>query len=397
VARTARRDVAHARKSEAPGEALVNNLALVDERGRLVELETLTGDVDATTTKDELDRIQPLYSAILRSIPDLMFVIRKDGTYLGYRANDPKMLYVPPSTFIGKTIRQVMPHSLAGMFADAIGRALGSLEPVEVTYELPVGGVRRSYEARLTACDSDRVVALVRDLTEIKKARAQSHDLAGRLIASQEMERMRIARELHDDLGQRIALLNIEIDRLVAPGSAMRKLVQSQKRLGVQVGELVHYLNQLAHQLHPSKVHTLGLTPSIQSICAEFSKRSKISASFAHGALPRSIDTNVSLCLYRITQEALHNVFRHSRARHVSVKLDSVRGALSLQIVDDGAGFDALRIESTGLGLISMRERVGLLGGTLQIHSTPQTGTRITAKVPLPQGGRRRPPQTRDV
>ena len=279
----------------------------------------------------KLDRLQALNSAILRAIPDLMFVIRKDGTYLDCHANDPKMLYVPPSAFIGKTIRQVMPRSLTRMFGDAIARALSSVEPVEINYELPIDGKQRFFEARLTACNKDQVVAVVRDLTEIEKARAQSHDLAGRLIASQEMERMRIARELHDDLSQKVALLNIEIDRLVAPGSAMRKLVQSQKRLAVQVGELVHDLNQLAHQLHPSKVHTLGLTPSVRSICGEFSKRFKISASFAHGAMPNWIDPNVSLCLYRITQEALHNVVRHSRARHVSVTLDSERGALSLR------------------------------------------------------------------
>jgi signal transduction histidine kinase len=368
VARRANRHSAHARKTEAHDGTLANDPAIVDQRA---------------------------LSAILRSSPDLMFVIRKDGTYLGYHANDPKLLYTPPSAFIGKTIQQVMPRSLTSMFTDAIARALGSVEPVVVTYELPIGDVRRSYEARLTACGRDRVVAVVRDLTEIAKARARSDDLAGRLIVSQEMERMRIARDVHDDLGQKISLLNIEIDRLAAPDGAVREFVQFQKRLAAQVGEIANDLNHLAHELHPSRLDTLGLKRSIGSLCAEFSNRRKISASFAHGVLPTSIDPNVSLCLYRITQEALHNVFRHSRARQVSVRLGSARGVLSLQIVDDGVGF-ASEAEPTGLGLRGMRERVGLLGGTLQVHSRPQAGTRITARVPLRRGDRRRSSRNRD-
>jgi signal transduction histidine kinase len=182
----------------------------------------------------------------------------------------------------------------------------------------------------------------------------------------------------------------------MAQGGSVRTFVQFQKRLAAQVGEIATDLNQLAHELHPSKVDTLGLERSIRALCVEFSNRRKINASFAHGALPRSIDPNVSLCLYRITQEALHNVFRHSRARSVLVRLGSARGVLSLQVADDGVGFDASREAPSGLGLISMRERVALLGGTLQIHSIPQAGTRITATVQLPQDARRSP-QNRDV
>jgi signal transduction histidine kinase len=336
-----------------------------------------------------LDQIETLHSAVLRAIPDLMFVIHKNGTYLDYHASNPKLLFAPPSAFIGKTIRQVMPPSLADMFADAIASALGSRHPVKVEYELPLGGNRRLYEARLTSCGSDRVVAIVRDLTEIEKAHAHSRNLAGRLIASQEMERMRIARELHDDLGQKVALLNIEIDRLVEIGNDRRELADSHKRLSDQVAGLSRDLNQIAHQLHPSKVHALRLDSSIRSICAEFSKRHAINATFVHGPLPKSVDPNVSLCLYRITQEALHNVVRHSRARHVSVQLGSKQDSLSLRIVDDGVGFDTMSSEAEGLGLVSMRERIGLVGGTLHIWSKPQRGTRIEAAVPLRQGARR--------
>jgi signal transduction histidine kinase len=360
--------------------------------GRLVRLEAHSRKGEPRKGKPvdgALDQIETLHSAVLRAIPDLMFVIHKNGTYLDYHASNPKMLFLPPSAFIGKTIRQVMPPSLADVFADAITSALGSRHPVKVEYELPLGSNRRLYEARLTSCGSDRVVAIVRDLTEIENAHAQSRNLAGRLIASQEMERMRIARELHDDLGQKVALLNIEIDRLVEIGNDRGDLADSHRRLSAQVAGLARDLNQIAHQLHPSKVHALRLDSSIRSVCTEFSKRHALNAIFVQGALPKSVDPNVSLCLYRITQEALHNVIRHSRAHHVSVKLASTRDSLSLRIVDDGVGFDAMSSQAEGLGLVSMRERVSLVGGTLHIWSKPERGTRIEAAVPLRQGARR--------
>jgi signal transduction histidine kinase len=371
---------------------LVKNRGIVARRSsHLVDLETIGRDrTDARRTKAALDEIETLYSAVLRALPDLMFVIRRDGTYLDYHAGDAKQLFASPSAFIGKKIRDVMPPSLAEMFGEAIMGAIGSSEPVVVKYELPMSGDQRSYEARLTAAGSDRVVAIVRDLTEIERAHAQNRSLAGRLIASQEMERSRIARELHDDLSQKVALLNIEIDQLVAPGVPRRERVRCQRRLAVQLSELADDLNHLAHRLHPSKLHTLGLEASIRSICAEFSRRRDIKVNFAHGRLPRSINPHASLCLYRVAQEALHNVFRHSQACHVSVELCSEQSSLLLQIVDDGLGFDPVGAERTGLGLVSMRERVSHLGGTLQIRSGAQTGTRITAMVPLRKAVRHR-------
>jgi signal transduction histidine kinase len=382
---------ANARKREVTLARLVKSRAMVARRGHLVEFERIgRNGSDAGPADDALDEIEAQYSAVLRALPDLVFVIQSDGTYLDYHAGDAKQLFAPPSAFIGRKIREIMPPSLADMFDEAITNAIGSSGPVVVKYELPMSGDRRSFEARLTAAGGDRVIAIVRDLTEIERAHAQNRSLAGRLIASQEMERRRIARELHDDLSQKVALLNIEIDQLVAPGVARRERVKCQKRLAVRLSELADDLNHLAHRLHPSKLHTLGLEASIRSICAEFSRRRDIKVSFTHGPLPRTINPNVSLCLYRVAQEGLHNVFRHSQASHVSVELCSEQSALLLQIVDDGLGFDPVGAERTGLGLVSMRERVSQLGGTLQIRSGAQTGSRITAMVPLREAVRHR-------
>src|SRR5262245_37997937 len=157
--------------------------------------------------------------AILRAIPDLMFVLLRDGTYVDYHARDSTLLFVPPSAFIGKTVRDIMPPPLAELMMDAIERACRTDEMIVVDYEL-VMDEPRAFEARIVQAGADRVLSIVRDVTESKRATELNRDLARRLIMRQEVERQRIARELHDDVCQRIALLNIEIDKFSThPGS----------------------------------------------------------------------------------------------------------------------------------------------------------------------------------
>src|SRR5678816_4604722 len=148
--------------------------------------------------------------AILRAIPDLMFVLLRDGTYVDYHARDPQLLFVPPSAFIGRKLRDVLPTPLADLMMDAIERACETDDTIVVEYELPMDEPR-AFEARIVQAGPDRVLSIVRDVTESKRAMELNRDLARRLIVRQEIERQRIARELHDDVSQRIALLNIEL------------------------------------------------------------------------------------------------------------------------------------------------------------------------------------------
>ena len=224
----------------------------------------------------------------------------------------------------------------------------------------------RHFEARLVNAERGRVLGMVRDVTDAKRTQALNHDLAGRLIVSQEAERQRIARELHDDLSQKIALLNIEIDQMAAEahGSESRTRLRD---LSLRAGEIATDVHNLSHELHPSKLQTLGLVAAVQSLCQEVSRQFTVDVAFTAGTLPRSIDPGVSLCLYRIAQEALHNVTRHSHARHAAVRVAMDDDALSLQIA----------------GLVSMRERVALAKGHLAIHAFPGRGTRIAVRVPL--------------
>jgi signal transduction histidine kinase len=325
--------------------------------------------------------------AILRAIPDLMFVLRRDGTYVDYHARDPKALFVPPSTFMGKNVRNVLPPPLAELIMDALERACQTDDPIVVEYELPMGEPR-SFEARIVRAGADRLLSIVRDVTESKRASELNRDLARRLIARQEIERQRIARELHDDVSQRIALLNIEIDQISTQGVPEESRARL-RALSAQARDVATDVHRMSYALHPSWLETLGLVAALQSLCRDVSKQRNLHVAFTKGSIPPSIDPNVSLCLYRIVQEALHNVARHSGAREARVSITCGDGHIALQISDSGIGFDPRHVRPAGLGLASMRERVAVLNGQLVINSVPGGGTQIAVHIPTIQNSER--------
>ena len=330
------------------------------------------------------------FSAILRAIPDLMFILLRDGTYVDCHTRDPKALFVAPEAFIGRKVRDVLPSPLADTMMDALERACESNEPVVVEYELPMGE-ERSYEARIVHMGADRLLSIVRDVTELKRASALNRDLARRLISSQEAERQRIARELHDDVSQRIAAMIMEIEQIAAQVES----VQSRARLralSAQAGEIAVDLHRMSYELHPSRLRIIGLTDALESLCSDVSKQRNLQIAFTHGEMPASMDSGISLCLYRIVQEALHNVARHSHATNAEVSVTCEDGQIALRISDSGIGFDPGRLSQAGLGLVSMRERVAAHNGRLAIEAVPGSGTRITVGLPLRSQATSAPP-----
>jgi signal transduction histidine kinase len=319
--------------------------------------------------------------ALLRAIPDLMFVLLRDGTYVDYHVRDPNLLFVPPSAFIGRKVREIMPPAVAEMMMDALERASQSGGPVMVEYELPMGEAR-SYEARIVPVDADRLLSIVRDVTESKRASELSRDFARRLISRQEVERQRIARELHDDVGQRIALMNIELDA-IATQVGSDQLRTRLRKLYMQASEIAIAVQQMSYELHPSRLRTLGLIPALRSLCRDMSNQRSLRVAFTHAAIPPSVNADVSLCLYRIVQGALHNVARHSNASEAQVSVTCDEHDIALQIVDSGVGFDPKQVQHAGLGLVSMRERVAILHGQLAIDAVPGGGTRVSVRIPL--------------
>jgi signal transduction histidine kinase len=279
-----------------------------------------------------------------------------------------------------------MPPALADTFMSAIDRARTDDDTVVVHYDLHMDEVKQ-FEARLVPADNGRVVSIVRDVTEAKRALELNRALAGRIIVSQEEERQRIARELHDDLSQKIALLNLEVHQIAGevPENGARTRLE---KVSSQVSEIATDLSDLSHKLHPSRLQTLGLIESVRLLCTEISQQRQVNVMFSAAELDQTVDPGVSLCLYRIAQEALHNVAKHSQARDASVHLTREGNDVHLQISDSGVGFDPVAADHAGLGLVSMKERVGVLKGHLVIHAAPGRGTRIGVRVPLTPPGR---------
>jgi len=203
----------------------------------------------------------------------------------------------------------------------------------------------------------------------------------GRLINAQEQERRRIARELHDDIGQQLTLLELELDQLRQRSSETLKA--PLEKLYLQASAVSAATRTISHGLHSAHLEFLGLVPALRNLCETVAQETSIAVDFTEKNVPASVDPQLSLCLYRVTQEALHNIARHSHAHKASVELHGGHERLWLHIVDDGVGITAEREHAAALGLASMRERVGLAGGTFRLDSEPMRGTRIEAIIPI--------------
>jgi signal transduction histidine kinase len=213
-----------------------------------------------------------------------------------------------------------------------------------------------------------------------------SRALARRLLTAHEDERRRLARELHDDLSQRLARLSIDAARVERsiPASSEKEAARTMRTDLARLGDDVH---SLAYQLHPSVLDDLGLNEALKVECEQFSRRESIPARLTSFEAPVEVPSDVAVCLFRIAQEALRNAARHARAREVSLAVTIWNGGLRMTVSDDGVGFDSARTGfRRSLGHASMRERASLLGGTLEIESAPGRGTTVNVSVPLKEG-----------
>ena len=209
--------------------------------------------------------------------------------------------------------------------------------------------------------------------------------LSGRLINAHDEERSRLAGEIHDDFSQRLAVLSLGLET-VAEGipESLQETNRQMRELTESASELGADLHSLSHRLHSTTLERLGLAAGVASFCNEFSAQHGAQVAFSHQDLPRSVSPDISLCLFRIVQEALRNVQKHSGAAHAQVRIEAMDDTLHLSISDDGTGFDAEDgARPQGLGLWSMRERVRLVSGRFEIHSNEQKGTRIDVWTPI--------------
>lgn len=227
------------------------------------------------------------------------------------------------------------------------------------------------------------IIILIAKNSKLKRLELQSRELNRHLIQAQEEERKSIARELHDDFGQRLAFLKIDLEMAIQEDPSLNKAAPTRLRsILAGIEELSTDVQHLSHSLHSSKLQYLGLRSALKNLCAQLEKQHCITINPQTGDPGEDVSKEVELCFYRVAQEALHNIAKHSSADRAEIKLSSDGSFLRMEISDNGKGFDPTK-PSQGLGLASMRERLSIVGGNLQIRSIPGHGTVLLVQAPL--------------
>ena len=312
------------------------------------------------------------------------------------RSGDSYLLGVDAATpFTGRQLLENVHSDDRHLLVSAFDRLTPDTPLFQVSYRMirPDGEVVWVERNSRAYFDADgrvlRIIGMAADITQRKRGEEALSSISRRLIQAQEAERARIARDLHDDIGQRLALMAVTVEQLTHVRSHTsdegRSLLDS---LQTQTAEISGSVQAIAHELHSSRLQHLGVVAAMRGFCAELSTQHKVEVDFGYADVLPGLPAETSLCLFRVLQEALHNAVRHSGVRQFEVQLRGTADALQLTVRDTGLGFDPDNaIDGRGLGLTSMNERLKLVGGELLIKSRPNRGTTIVARVPLSSDG----------
>jgi len=323
--------------------------------------------------------------------PSLVWMCDERGriTYL----NDRRIAFTGPDADTGygdNWITYVHPEDVERMLG-TLYEALKIKEPFSQEYRLrrSDGIYRWMFDVASPRVNGDGsfggFIGSAIDTTDQKLAQQALEKVSGQLIEAQEKERSRIARDLHDDICQRLALLSMEIEQANRTSSGSPAATkQNLEDIRKHCSEIAGDVQSLSHQLHSSKLDYLGVAAAIRSLCSEHSKQHHVNVDFSERNVPKHLPKDISLCLFRIAQEALHNAVKYSGTKQFSVALYAIEEEIQLVVRDGGAGFDFEEAKKNrGLGLVSMQERIQLVQGRFAVDSKPGKGTRIFAAVPF--------------
>jgi PAS domain S-box-containing protein len=348
-------------------------------------------DIDITERKLEQEARNNL-AAIVESSEDAILSKTLDGIITSWNAGAAKMYGYAADEMIGKHVSVLAPEEKK----DEISKILECIRNSEdvdhlETVRLSRDGRRIDVSLRVSPIldPYGKIIGastIGRDITTRRLAEEALRDLSGKFMGAQEKERARLARELHDDLNQSLAHLSIQLEVLGRDPANPVALNKQIGKLTRQIKVLSSDVHRISHQLHPARLSKLGLGSALRGFCREYSASHGIKVDFTARDVPRTLPDDISLCLYRIAQESLQNVFKHSRAGTASVILEMEGSRIRLHVSDNGYGFDPEAVKSKdSLGLVSMAERVRALKGTISIDSTIGEGTHIVAEIPLPK------------
>jgi PAS domain S-box-containing protein len=330
------------------------------------------------------------FRVLADTTPSLVWMCDAQGkiTYL----NEQRLAFTgpDPSAGYGDTwITYIHPDDVKNVL-DTLWQALKDRQPFSKEYRLrrSDGTYRWMFDVASPRMNGDGsfagFIGSAIDVTDQKLAQQALENVSGQLIEAQEKERTRIARDLHDDVCQRLALLSMELEQAKRNSNGRASATKNLEEIRKHCSEIAGDVQSLSHQLHSSKLDFLGVVAAIRGFCKEFSKQHGVSVEFTDRNVPQRLPKDVSLCLFRVAQEALHNAVKYSGVNQFKVDLSAAPDEVQLQVTDAGVGFDPEETKKNrGLGLVSMQERVNLVHGKFSVESAASTGTRIRAVVPL--------------
>jgi PAS domain S-box-containing protein len=376
----------------------VDVVPIADPTGKLVGTQSAVRDItERKQAENAVHESEERFRLVANTAPVMIWMsgIDKLCTYF----NKPWL------EFVGRSFEDELGDGWAsGVHPDdldnclnAYSEAFDRAEPFEIYYRLRRhdGEYRWILDTGVPRFSADGTFAgyigSCLDITERKLAEEAMASVSRRLIEAHEQERTWVARELHDDINQQIALLSIELDRYAQrlPESAA-DLQGEIRHLSKRLSDIANGVQALSHRLHSSKLEYLGLTTAAKSFCKELSEQQNIRVEFNHFDVPPNIPQEIALCLFRVLQEALQNAVKHSGTRQFRVELRGTHEEIRLTVSDPGVGFDCQgALDRHGLGLISMRERLLLVNGEFAVKSRLGAGTTVCARIPLKQAEHR--------
>ena len=325
--------------------------------------------------------------------PAVIYLKDMEGRYLLVNSRHEELFNTKNEETKGKTVYDVFPREMADQFSKNDLQVLTSKQPFQAEESVTIAGEKRVFlSVRFPILDEagevNRLCGISVDVSELKEAQEKLRKLSGSIITSQEKERMALARELHDELGQILTALRMDAvwirERLMSldPQAAERAATMCNL-----IDSTITEVGSLARRLRPAVLDDLGLVDGLEWHTTDFESRTGIVCVFKALNIPQ-VGEVLSVAVYRVAQEALTNVARHSEATHVDVTLTAAGEQLCLEVRDNGHGFDLKAVsDEDRLGLAGMRERAYLVGGQLEIRSNPGEGTMISLQVPLHRYG----------
>lgn len=386
------------------------SISLLKENGRTIGSVCVARDLserkineqELKRAKDELSRYSQelerqvrertrAITSILRNTPAVVYLKDSQSRYKLVNPRFEELYGITNEAIQGKTDREVFPRAMAAQFVAHDLKVLQEGRALQVEEQIPLPDGTHTYLSVKFPIYNEQgepegLCGISTDITELKRAQEQLRLLSGSIMASQEKERTAIARELHDELGQILTAMRMDAVWLAErlKDSDAQALARTQALVDL-IDQTIDEVRGLAVRLRPGMLDDFGLIDALDWFCKDFAKRTGITCKFK-ATPPIQVDDLVATAAYRIAQEALTNVARHSFATRVQVTLEIKNGQFSLNVKDNGQGFQPqLLDDSSCLGLAGMRERAALVGGSLELHSRPGKGTRVHFRLPLSQ------------